>query len=221
MAKSILTPKQSDFLKFIAQTARFSSNFYLTGGTALSEYYLKHRLSEDLDFFSETEFEPDSITPYIKKAQKNLQFTGFDFQNSFNRNIFHLLFADNSFLKVEFTYFPFTQLEKPKKINGILVDSLIDIAVNKVFTIHQSPRGRDFLDLYMIIQYKHWKIIELIEKTRLKFDAKVDPLQLGTQFHKVRTLLDDPILKDTKTTRSQVENFFLIEASKFKSKIFK
>ncbi|MFH1233514.1 MAG: nucleotidyl transferase AbiEii/AbiGii toxin family protein [Patescibacteria group bacterium] len=27
------------------------SNFYLTGGTALAEFYLHHRLSEDLIFF--------------------------------------------------------------------------------------------------------------------------------------------------------------------------
>jgi predicted nucleotidyltransferase component of viral defense system len=31
--------------------------FYLTGGTALAAYYLRHRLSEDLDFFAEKEFE--------------------------------------------------------------------------------------------------------------------------------------------------------------------
>ncbi|MDR1696214.1 MAG: nucleotidyl transferase AbiEii/AbiGii toxin family protein [Endomicrobium sp.] len=26
-------------------------SFYFSGGTALSEYYLRHRYSEDLDFF--------------------------------------------------------------------------------------------------------------------------------------------------------------------------
>ncbi|MEW5692252.1 MAG: nucleotidyl transferase AbiEii/AbiGii toxin family protein [Candidatus Hydrogenedentota bacterium] len=33
----------------------FTQKFYLTGGTALSEFYLKHRISEDLDFFCENE----------------------------------------------------------------------------------------------------------------------------------------------------------------------
>jgi len=36
------------------------SPFYLTGGTALSRYYLNHRYSEDLDFFCRDKevFEP-------------------------------------------------------------------------------------------------------------------------------------------------------------------
>lgn len=29
-----------------------SRGFYLTGGTALSEFYLQHRYSDDLDFFT-------------------------------------------------------------------------------------------------------------------------------------------------------------------------
>lgn len=221
MAKTTLTKKQSDFLKYFSSTSSLSINFYLSGGTALSEYYLKHRFSEDLDFFSENEFEPNSITPYIKKAKKKLNFIKFDYQRSFNRNIFQILFSDKSFLKVEFTYFPFIQIEKPEKINGVLIDSLIDIAVNKVFTIHQSPRGRDFFDLYMIIENKKWEIKDLINYARVKFDTKVDPLQLGTQFLKVKTLLDDPIIMDSVVTKTKIEDFFLQEASSFKSSILK
>ena len=51
-SKSILTQKQSAFLDKIGHNDFFVKNFYLTGGTALSAYYLKHRISDDLDFFS-------------------------------------------------------------------------------------------------------------------------------------------------------------------------
>lgn len=45
----ILTALQSNFLReFFDRT----QEFYLTGGTALSAFYLQHRLSEDLDFFT-------------------------------------------------------------------------------------------------------------------------------------------------------------------------
>ncbi len=50
MGKTILTPTQRQVLDILAKNSKFTS-FYLTGGTALSEYYLHHRLSEDLDFF--------------------------------------------------------------------------------------------------------------------------------------------------------------------------
>ena len=32
------------------------------------------------------------------------------------------------------------------------IDSLIDIATNKIFTIYQNPRSRDFIDLYLILK---------------------------------------------------------------------
>ncbi|MEK7458532.1 MAG: nucleotidyl transferase AbiEii/AbiGii toxin family protein, partial [Patescibacteria group bacterium] len=52
MGKTILTPNQHKLLECAAQSSGIVDTFYLTGGTALAEFYLHHRLSEDLDFFS-------------------------------------------------------------------------------------------------------------------------------------------------------------------------
>ena len=49
--KSILTLHQQSLLKAIASQDYFCKRYYFAGGTALSEFYLKHRISEDLDFF--------------------------------------------------------------------------------------------------------------------------------------------------------------------------
>jgi len=35
----------------ISQYEPLTKQFYFTGGTVLSEFYLKHRLLEDIDFF--------------------------------------------------------------------------------------------------------------------------------------------------------------------------
>ena len=51
MAKTILTERQRQLLNLLSQESYIQQNFYLSGGTALAEYYLHHRLSEDLDFF--------------------------------------------------------------------------------------------------------------------------------------------------------------------------
>ena len=48
--KSILTKHQKAVLDNISREKYFTSRYYLAGGTALSEFYFKHRLSEDLDF---------------------------------------------------------------------------------------------------------------------------------------------------------------------------
>ena len=79
-----LTKKQQLLLELVAKS-NLVNIFYLTGGTALSAFYLKHRFSEDLDFFSEQEFDQLEITTFFKKNQKQLGYSSIDIQTSFNR----------------------------------------------------------------------------------------------------------------------------------------
>ena len=51
--EKVLYPAQDKILNAIGEV--FGDAFYLTGGTALSRFYFHHRLSEDLDLFTETE----------------------------------------------------------------------------------------------------------------------------------------------------------------------
>lgn len=148
--KSILTPNQKKILMALSGEKLISENFYLTGGTALSEFYLLHRYSEDLDFFCEAEFEPEVIFTVLKKIGKNTSIQKVDYQQSFNRNLY-FLHLPNEIIKTEFTYFPFPRIEKNRAQKELMVDSLIDIAVNKLFTIYQKVRARDFIDLDIIM----------------------------------------------------------------------
>lgn len=216
--KSILTPQQKQLLNLLAQDKKLSENFYLTGGTALAEFYLKHRVSQDLDFFNQEEFAPQSVSIFIKKTQKALDYKSFDFEQAFNRNIYQILFPKGKPLKLEFTYFPFLQIENPRKIGGVKIDSLLDIAVNKIFTIAQNPRGRDFFDIYFIYKKTGWKLEDLLKKAGTKFDWHIDPIQLGGQLMKVKTLQDDPIIKRRDSLWTTVEDFILKEAKKLKIK---
>lgn len=206
-----LTVEQNKFLDFISK--KKISSFYLTGGTALSHYYLQHRFSEDLDFFSEKEFDVADITSVIGEAKRAIGFNTVDYQQSFNRNIYELAFPNSIYLKVEFAYFPFTQIEQPANHRGLLVDSLMDIAVNKVFTITQQSRGRDYYDLYAIFKKTNWIFSDLLSRARIKFDWHIDYLQLGSQFLKIESLLDDPILTDASITKDKVIDFFKKESA--------
>lgn len=192
MAK-ILTTQQQLLLDLLSQQEVVTSNFYLSGGTALAEYYLQHRLSEDLDFFSLAEVSPMSVQIILKGVQDKAGIIKIDFQQSFNRNLFFLHFKEQV-VKTEFTYYPFTQIEEPRIINGIKVDSLIDIAANKTFTIYQQPSSRHFIDLYLIIKTKEWEFKNLINKARAKFDSPIDPIQMGQQLLKVTELIDLPTM---------------------------
>lgn len=217
--KTILTDNQKTLLDEISRNKTIIRAFYLGGGTALAEFYLKHRMSEDLDFFTENEFDPLSISVFFKSIKKKLKISKIDYQQSFNRNLFFLRIKKDV-IKTEFTYYPFPQIENKKIVNGIHVDSLLDIAVNKVFTIYQKPRSRDFIDLYLIIKKTGWKMTDLIKKTKIKFDYHVDLLQLGTQFVKSTKVTDFPKML-IKLPNASWQKFFMAEAMKFKKDILK
>lgn len=217
MAKTILNANQIKILEAISQDNEICRNFYLTGGTALAEYYLQHRLSEDLDFFSETEFDIQAINVFFAKNKKLLGIRKVDIQQSFNRNLI-FLYLPGDVIKTEFTYFPFPRIEKKIKKNKLFVDSLEDIAVNKLFTIYQKPRSRDFIDLYLIMEKTGWKIADLIKKTKIKFDWHVDYLQLGSQFMQAKTVKDYPRML-MRLKNENWQNFFIDEARNFSKKI--
>ncbi|MBI2644253.1 MAG: nucleotidyl transferase AbiEii/AbiGii toxin family protein [Candidatus Wildermuthbacteria bacterium] len=70
MSKGILTKTQQVLLERIGENAFLSQKFYLTGGTALAAFYLRHRYSEDLDFFSEEEINIMQLDVALKELQK-------------------------------------------------------------------------------------------------------------------------------------------------------
>lgn len=210
MGKKVLSNDQEKFLALFAKNAILSSHFVLSGGTALAGFYIFHRYSEDLDFFSQNEFEPQQIFPFLKTFLKPLGYKKVEYQQSFNRNLYFLV-KERNVLKTEFTYFPFEPIQKPKMKMGILLESLKDIAVNKIFTIYQKPRMRDFIDLYAIIHKERWNIPSLLKLARTKFDIHIDPLQWGSQLLKVATLQDYPRMI-AKMNFGDVKNYFIKEA---------
>lgn len=217
---SILSANQAKLLGLLSQEQSICDYFYLTGGTALAEFYLHHRLSEDLDFFSEREFDPPSISVILKKIQPAIGAKKIEYHQSFNRNLF-FLHTGADVIKTEFTFFPFARIEQAQKIGQLGIDSLIDIATNKMFTIYQNPRARDFIDLYLILKHDSALTIDaLIDMAQMKFDTSIDPVQLGAQYMKVSELKDYPRLL-VKLDAKVWQDFFMDEARKLSGKVFK
>src|SRR3989344_7868212 len=214
---SILSENQKRLLSVLSGERAICDNFYLTGGTALAEFYLGHRLSEDLDFFSENEFLAESVSATLRKIQKEASIESVRYEQSFNRNLFFLE-MENDEIKTEFTYFPFERIEKKEKTGNLYVDSLIDIAVNKVFTIYQNPRSRDFIDLYFILKKRGWNIKDLVKKAQVKFDHHINYLQLGAQFMKCLEFKDYPRMI-VKIAENEWQDFFIEQAKSFEGEV--
>ena len=215
--EQILTDRQVVFLGLLAENQSLVDAVYLTGGTPLAAFYLGHRFSEDLDFFSEQEIDLLSIDVFLKSIQKKLGFKRIDSQTKMNRNLFFLEFGDEV-LKTEFTYFPFPRIHKGAPHYGVMTDSLFDIAVNKLFSIYQRSVQRDYIDLYMICIRESYTIKDLIKNAKVKFDWHIDPFQLANQFLKAKEAVDPPRLI-TPLAPEEWHSFFQRETLNLKSEI--
>lgn len=179
---SYLTQKQSLIFKEVANDEFFRSKFYFTGGTALSAFYLHHRESDDLDFFSEENFDSQIVIAKVNSWAKKYSFE-FDLRQVENINVFILEFSDKDETKVDFVTHPYKRIEKGKIINHFAIDSLADIATNKLLTINQRTEVKDFVDLYFLL--KTYTIWDIMEGLRTKFRIKTEPFLIASDFTKV------------------------------------
>lgn len=164
----ILTLDQRRFLQAFSHS-ELKKIYRLTGGTALSAFYLEHRFSEDLDFFSSEKI------PYygIEEFLKTLDFVDeILLTRLFDRNIFNLNLKGGGLLKVEFTYYPLKSLEETVLIDSIQVDSFLDIVVNKLCAIADRFDVKDYVDLYWTIKNESISLSELITFAEKKCEIK-------------------------------------------------
>lgn len=217
MAKTVLNPFQRRVLQLF-KTSILSKKFYLSGGTALAEFYLKHRLSEDLDFFTQEELSLEELKRFINLLARKTQIDGIEFQHGFGLYTFFLKDKRQRY-KIDFGQYPFGPIENLKKFNGIFVESMYDIAVNKAHTIAFRPRLRDFIDLYFILQQKKdWTFEELIKKSFEKFEMRADSLQIGQNLLEVKNLVDMPLMIK-QVNLKEVRDLFIQEAKKLEKQI--
>ncbi len=222
MGKSILTSHQLKFLELASVDKQITKRFYLTGGTALAEFYLQHRLSEDLDFFTEDEeVNQIAVNAFLKKASSELKITEIKKSQFLGLYSFVLVFKDGGKLKVDFNYYPFMRVEAGTKFNNLGIDSIYDIAVNKIHVLFMKPRSRDYVDLYFIMKEYQYSLNKLILDAKAKFDWYIDKVNLASQFLRVKDFADETpkILKPF--DQQVMEKFFVKQAKSLESEIFK
>lgn len=220
MAKTILTPFQQKFLSILATDPYITKRFYFTGGTVLSEFYLHHRLSEDFDLFSEQEVYLPQVMAFLKKHASELDIASLEHRPFLGLHSFLLRLGNNAVFKIDFNYYPFPRIQKGKKFMKLDIDSLHDIAVNKVHTLFMKPRTRDYIDLYFIFEETNFTIEKLIIDAKAKFDWHIDPLLLGAKLKKATEITDLPNML-VPFDKKEVDKFFLSLAKSLEDEIFK
>lgn len=223
MEKSILTTKQFNFLEYIRNEKEITKRFYLTGGTALAEFHLRHRLSEDIDLFTaDEEVDQKLVDAFLRKISSKLSVVKIKKSQFLGLVSYKLIFKDNEELKVDFNFYPFPRIATSQKYKNLDIDSIYDIAVNKVHTIFMKPRYRDYVDLYFILKKLHYDLRKLISGAKSKFDWHIDPVTLGSQFVKVKGFSKSDLPKMlVPFNQKSMEDFFLKMARLLENSIFK
>ncbi len=127
-------------LNLIDKLAIQPDTFYLAGGTALA-MQLGHRISEDLDFFSEREFDPEALKNRIHPDKVSLIRPG-------------TLHCVKQGVRLSFLLYKVPTCFPPHIWWGIKVASWQDIAAEKIKTISQRGAKKDFFDIYAVIMFK-------------------------------------------------------------------
>jgi predicted nucleotidyltransferase component of viral defense system len=164
----ILTFNQKTFLNEFIKS-ELKDVFRLSGGTALSAFYLEHRFSEDLDFLSKENVPLTVLESFLKSISivEDIFFT-----KLFDRNIFNLKIKDKSFLKVEFTATSLINLEDNVLIDHLIVDSFLDIIVNKLRAIADRFEAKDYVDVYCALKDCDLSLKELMSLAEKKCGIK-------------------------------------------------
>lgn len=124
--------------------------FYLTGGSALGVFYLGHRLSYDLDFFTPEAVNWNVVQNSIRAVAKQI---GADLETASASPGFYRfdLRRDDEREILDFVVDDVPQVDPEKERFGtIRVDTLREITVNKVCTLIGRCELKDLLDLYFL-----------------------------------------------------------------------
>lgn len=123
--------------------------FYLTGGTALSRFYLGHRYSEDLDFFINRD---EEFSERVQRIRDNLSDL-FEFNDDkliLSKDFVRVWVVGNETeLKLEFVNDVKYHWET-KKYQGLNIDSITDILSNKLTAIVNRDEPKDIFDIVRI-----------------------------------------------------------------------
>ncbi len=186
-----LSKLQKEVLGFLGKDY-FGKNFYWTGGTLLAYQYFHHRLSVDLDFFSNDLFVDDQYLDFINRFKKTIRLEKIILTLQYNRRLY-LIKRGKETLKLEMVFFPFPAIEKRRTLTefSLEIDSLTDIITNKTLSIYQRNEVKDVYDLYCYLtnhpKYDLFKLIDLVER---KFGVAIEPALLLAKINELTTNLD-------------------------------
>jgi len=202
-----LPPETRQLLETVGAFS-FSRRFYLGGGTALA-LRLGHRISRDLDFFSESDEVGDDTR---KEILKHLRDTFPDHRiitNAAGDLTANILGRD-----VGFYSYGYELLEPCDVMINIRVAGLLDIAAMKLDAIAGRGARRDFYDVYFLAQ--KIPLEDMFNRAQEKYPHTRDfTMMVMPRLNDFRYAdTHEPVETLQPTSWDDVKSFFLSEAKR-------
>lgn len=144
------------------------SSFYLTGDTALGRFYLNHRFSEDLDFFSNNS---DTFHSEVKNIEKVLvnKFSLLKNQSIVYDDYVRYYIEDEEIgLKIEFVNDIAYRCGVPNLYQYGLIDTPLNILTNKLKAIVGRDEPKDVFDICALAQHYMFNWLEVFGEAKNK-----------------------------------------------------
>jgi predicted nucleotidyltransferase component of viral defense system len=157
------------------------------GGAALAVAYLHHRTSADVDFFVDRELGAADLRPLARRLATGS--TAVDIEVVPPRTSLVLRRARGPVGKIDFAYYPYDPLDRRTRWRGLMVESLVDMTVNKVQAVLTRQQARDYVDLYFLLREGPERDLRrLLGHVRAKFDYGAHRMGLAARLLLVREL---------------------------------
>lgn len=171
-----LTNEQTIILGTLAKN-KLAKTFYWTGGTLLAHYYLHHRKSFDIDLFSDTAFAYEDLIPFLDDVKKSFGVSHLVESRIYDRWDF-LVPGVVPPLRFEFVHYNHEKkrLAPLGRFMDISIDSLPDMAANKVMAYIDRNQPKDLLDVYALLTQKKFTVSELLSMVEQKFGSRFSEL---------------------------------------------
>lgn len=175
-------------------TDSLSSDFYLTGGTALARFYFNHRESVDLDLFtnnSKIDFSQISFLANKIGLEMGLKVV----QQVTTGTFVQFIFEDEakSTLKVDLVKDIPVHFGETKQEGKVKIDSLENIGSNKITAIFGRTDHKDFIDLYYILNETEFTFDHLVSLAKQK-DLGLTDFYLANSINQLTTVNQMPVL---------------------------
>lgn len=200
-----ILPQQTQKTVELLGSSNVLAHFYLSGGTACA-LHVGHRLSEDLDFFTQNTFNAQKLRNELLEFGK-VELLAED------KNTLHCVFNKT---RLSFLRYAYPLLEPNALYKSVNISSLIDVLCTKLDTISARGSKKDFIDVYCAVSQGYYALSDIISAFQKKYkdiDYSLLHLMKGLVYFEDADAEHMPVMKIA-LDWEKVKSFFKDEVKK-------